>query len=54
MQRQRLRLNLLGLVVLLIAIASIVEPPGVAAGIGYGVVLVAIIVAILRERRRHR
>jgi hypothetical protein len=54
MRRQQLRMGIFAVVVVVIGIALLVEPPGVVGGLGYAVVLVAIIASILRERRRPR
>jgi hypothetical protein len=52
--RGQLRMLLFGVVVVLIAVSAIVEPPGTATAIGDAVVLVVILSLIVRERRRAR
>jgi hypothetical protein len=60
MRREQLRMVMLGVVLVVlvvigvIGVASIVEPPGIVAGLGYAVVLVTIVVAVVRERRARR
>jgi hypothetical protein len=53
-RRTQARMLVFGVVLLLISVALIFEPPGGVEGIGYAVVIVAILAAILRERRRSR
>jgi EamA domain-containing membrane protein RarD len=43
-----------GVVLVVIGVASIVEPPGVVAGIGFVVVIVAMILVVLQEWRKQR
>jgi hypothetical protein len=50
--RSQARHILYGVVIVLIALASIIEPPGTVEAIGYAVVIVALLAAVLRERRK--
>lgn len=50
--RSRVRHIAYGVVLVLIALASIIEPPGGVEGVGYAIVIVAILIAFARERRQ--
>jgi hypothetical protein len=52
--RARLRLVLFSVVVIVIGVASIVETPGTTEGIGYAVVILALVLIVARERRSAR
>jgi hypothetical protein len=52
--RDQLRILICGIVIVVIAAASIIEPPGVVEGVGYAIVTVAMLITIQRERRRLR
>ncbi|HEY4427778.1 MAG TPA: hypothetical protein VGN08_06200 [Solirubrobacteraceae bacterium] len=52
--RSRTRMTVFGVVIVIIAVASILEPPGVVEGVGYAVVVVVMVSLLLRERRRRR
>jgi EamA domain-containing membrane protein RarD len=52
--RDQLRMIVCGVVILIIAVASIAEPPGTVQSIGYAVVIVAMMIVIQRERKRLR
>jgi hypothetical protein len=41
-----------GVVSIVIVVGVIVEPPGVVEGVGFGVVLVTMILLLIRERRK--
>jgi hypothetical protein len=43
-----------GVVILIIAVASLVERPGAVENVALAVVVVAMVLVILRERRRAR
>jgi hypothetical protein len=47
-------LIVLGVVLVVISVALILEPPSGVEGVGYAVALVALIVAVLRERKKAR
>jgi Flp pilus assembly protein TadB len=50
----QLRMIVCGIVLIVIAVASIIEPPGAIQRIGYIIVIVAMLVVIQRERKRLR
>jgi hypothetical protein len=50
--RRQLRMILFGVVIALIAVGAIVEPPGTAAAVGDAVILAVIVALVVRERRR--
>jgi hypothetical protein len=47
--RHQLRIAVCGIVILVIALASIFEPPGTVEAIGYAVVLIVMLFLIRRE-----
>ena len=50
-RQQQLRLIVFGIAIVLIGVAAVAEPPGLVAGVGYAVVVLAIIFTVVRERR---
>jgi hypothetical protein len=52
--REQLRLIVCGIVLTVIAAASIIEPPGVAVGIAYVLVIASMMLTIWREGKRLR
>ncbi len=54
LMRDQLRMIVCGVVLVVIAIASIIEPPGVIEGIGYALVIAAMLIVIQRARKRLR
>jgi hypothetical protein len=52
--RHQLRIAVCGIVILVIALASIFEPPGTTEAIGYAVVLVVMLLLIRREMHAGR
>jgi drug/metabolite transporter (DMT)-like permease len=54
MRRQQLRLVVFSVVLVVIGVAFLVERPGLLEALGSAVVIVAILVAVLRERRKPR
>ncbi len=52
--RGQIRLLVAGVVTLVIAVASIVEPPGAIESVGFAVVIVAMMLVVLQEMRKHR
>jgi Na+/H+ antiporter NhaB len=50
-RQQQLRLIVFGIAIVLIAVAAVAEPPGPVGGVGYAVVVLAIIFTVVRERR---
>jgi hypothetical protein len=48
--RGQLRMIIAALVIVVIVVASILEPPGLGQGIGYAAVVLVMILVILRER----
>jgi hypothetical protein len=50
--RSQLRLVVCGVVIIVIAVASIVEPPGLIEAVGYIVVVAAMLAVVQRERRK--
>ena len=52
--RHQVRITVCGIVILVIALASIFEPPGTTEAIGYAVVLIVMLFLIRREMRAAR
>jgi hypothetical protein len=52
--RSQLRMIVAGMVVIVITAASIVETPGAVEGLGFAVVVIAMLLVIQRERRNLR
>jgi hypothetical protein len=52
--RHQTRIAVCGIVIVVIALASIFEPPGTVEAIGYAVVLVVMLLLIRREMRASR
>lgn len=52
--RGQLRMVVAGIVIIVIAAASIVEPPGTLQGIGFAIVVLAMLLVVLQEWRRSR
>lgn len=52
--RGQLRMILAGVVFIVIGVALIVEPPGTVGGIGFAIVLVAMLVVVVQEWRKLR
>jgi hypothetical protein len=54
MMRGQLRLIVCVVVIVVIAITSILEPPSLTQGVGFGLVVVAMVTVIVRERNKPR
>jgi hypothetical protein len=52
--RAQVRLIFCGVILIAISVASIVEPPGTATAILYGLVIISTLLTIQRERRKFR
>jgi len=52
--RSQTRMLVFAVVIILIAVASILEPPGSLQAVGYAVVVVVILAFMVRERRRRQ
>ena len=50
--RGQLRIIVAALVIAVIAIAAVIEPPGLAGAVGYALVVAAMVLVLVRERAR--